>query len=150
MESRIAYLAMFPSYYDAAKTLTTPEERCRFFEAILEYGFYGREIELEGPTKGLFILAKPNIDKSVKTALKNRENGKKGGAPPGNRNAARKKNNPDSTRKEPEKEKAKAKEAGEGHGDGGRMEGASEEVPGSGRSVIDFASIYARTGQPER
>ena len=55
------------SYYDAAKGLTD-KQRLAFFDAVIQYGMDGEEIELEGVVKSMFILVKPTLSKSEKRA----------------------------------------------------------------------------------
>lgn len=67
------------SYWEAATMLDT-EERRIFIDAIVAYAMTGEIPELPHEMKPLFILVRPNIDKSVK----NYQDGKKGGRPPKN------------------------------------------------------------------
>lgn len=76
---------MFRSYRDAAKALaaSTPddpqagiENAYCFLMAILDYGLDGEEQTLSGPAAAMWMLAKPNLDASIKKA----EAGAKGGS----------------------------------------------------------------------
>jgi hypothetical protein len=93
MENRVSYNTFYASWHEAMKELTL-EQYGRLSMAINEYCFTGVMPELTGIEKALFIAFKPNIDSSVKTKI----DGKKGGAPSGNRNAQKTtlvlKNNP--------------------------------------------------------
>ncbi len=75
------------AYYEALKELPKDSQK-NVIEAILQYVFEDTETELKGIEKSVFSLIKLQLD----TAKKQRENGKKGGAPKGNKNAQ--KNNP--------------------------------------------------------
>lgn len=88
----------FKTYYEAMQYLPD-SDRLALYDAICQYGIYGVEPENLPPiARGFFILQRPNIDASLKRFKTNQENGRKGGAPKGNRNASKQpKNNPNST-----------------------------------------------------
>lgn len=76
---------VFRSYRDAAAAMaaSTPENpqegienAYRFLMAILDYGLDGTEHKLTGPAAAMWMLAKPNLDASIKKA----EAGAKGGS----------------------------------------------------------------------
>lgn len=76
---------VFRSYRDAAAAMaaSTPENpqegvenAFRFLMAILDYGLDGVEQKLTGPAAAMWMLAKPNLDASIKKA----EAGAKGGS----------------------------------------------------------------------
>lgn len=69
-------ITMFESFYIAAQDMDT-EDRIRFYEAIMAYGFYGEEPELTGMVKTVFTAIKPVIERSRQM----RESGRKGGRP---------------------------------------------------------------------
>lgn len=77
------YFTFYRSYYEAVKDTMSKEERTIFYEAIMEYMLNDNLIELKGTPKMAFNLVLPTMSKSK--ALSN--NGKKGGAPIGNKNA---------------------------------------------------------------
>lgn len=90
MDYRVEKIPFFVSYYEAYKVLDSDEDKLRFIDAILSYAFTGKITPLEGNLNALFLLAKPNIDKSIENSLKGKLNGKHGGAPKGNQNACKK------------------------------------------------------------
>ena len=67
-------MTFFQSFYDSAKALPD-RERHAFYDAIIDYAFTGEQPTPDSPAYALFLLAKPNIDKSRENA----ENGRKGG-----------------------------------------------------------------------
>ncbi len=77
-----------PSFYEAIKGLE-PHERLAEYEAVLEYGLNGRLPNLSPALNGYFLLMQPFIDASQRRYATAVENGKKGGAPKGNQNAAK-------------------------------------------------------------
>lgn len=111
MQSKNGFVFL-ASYYEALKELD-PDTQLTLYTAIMEYALKGNETELNGASKAIFTLIKPNIDSSLARYAKNTENGKQGGAPCGNKNAQKNnpkttENNPNSTQKQPRK--------GEGYG----------------------------------
>lgn len=77
----------YKSFYEAAKQLPTDIERLAFYVGIDEYRFEGKPPESDNPAlKIAFTLAKSRIDADARASW----NGSKGGAPRGNRNAAKK------------------------------------------------------------
>ena len=55
----------YRSFYDALKNIP-PDDRLKVYDAIMEYGMYDREPELEGVALAIFLLAKPQIDANNK------------------------------------------------------------------------------------
>jgi hypothetical protein len=86
MTTPINSFVLLRSYRDSIKHFPV-EVRCELWEAITDYGFDGIEPNLTGSSMGLWLSLKPNIDNSLKRYVKSVENGKKGGAPTGNKNA---------------------------------------------------------------
>ena len=66
----------YKSFYTAANNLT-PEDKAVLFDAICEYGLYGKVPELQGALAGMFELLKPQLDKNNQRY----KNGCKGGRP---------------------------------------------------------------------
>lgn len=67
----------FESFYESVSILDDSDQD-QFFGALVRYAFTGEYPDKMNPyLHSLFILAKPNIDKSVE----NHVNGKKGGRP---------------------------------------------------------------------
>ena len=87
----------YKNYYELIKFLSN-EDRLQLLDAILEYMFENKETKFDGLLKGIWINLKFPLDNSKI----NIENGKKGGAPKGNKNAKKTtqkqpKNNPKTT-----------------------------------------------------
>lgn len=80
----------YASFYEAMKCLAD-NDYIAVSKAVNEYALYGNEIELSGIANGFFQLIKPQIDANNRR----RENGLKGGAPSGNRNARKQPNAPE-------------------------------------------------------
>lgn len=69
-------ITMYESFYLAGQNMTI-EDRVKFYESIMEYGFYGKEPELDGIIGTVFTAIKPVIDRSQAA----REYGRRGGRP---------------------------------------------------------------------
>lgn len=137
MEQRVTRFSFFSSYYDAGKCIEDPYERLSFYEAIMEYAFFGRLPEFGDKLAAMFELTKPNVDKSIKNIKQGEINGAKGGAPPGNRNA-KKKTTPGLNENKADKDKERDKEDGKGNS---TVSDGREET--SSGSNINFEKIYA-------
>lgn len=80
------YMPFFRSFYEAINGLGNEKEQLALYKAIVGYGLDGNEPEgLEGVAEIMWKLIRPNIANSRKQF----ENGLKGGAPNGNKNAIR-------------------------------------------------------------
>ena len=55
----------YRSFYDALKNIP-PDERLKVYDAIMEYGMYDHDPDLEGVALAIFLLAKPQIDANNK------------------------------------------------------------------------------------
>ena len=66
----------YKSFYDSIKKLD-PQDQVQIYNAIFEYQFNGKEIELDGICESIFTLIIPQL----KANNKRYENGKKGGRP---------------------------------------------------------------------
>ena len=66
----------FESYLEATRTLSV-KDRGDFLFAIAQYGINGEEVPLKKSLQPLWLLVKPNLDKSRKY----QESGEKGGRP---------------------------------------------------------------------
>ena len=89
-------LIFYRSYMEAAREAgVSLHDRALFYEAIIDYATLRQIPEFSNPIlKGLFVICKANIDANVhkyEERMSAVENGKKGGAPKGNKNAAKKK-----------------------------------------------------------
>ena len=84
----------YKSFYESIKELA-PEEQAQIYNAIFEYQFENKAVELKGVCKSIFTLIIPQLDANNKRYI----NGCKGGAPKGNKNATKKqpKNNQKTT-----------------------------------------------------
>lgn len=101
MERVINSFVIHRSYRDSIKHFPV-EVRCELWEAMTDYAFDNIEPNLTGPSMGLWLSLKPTIDSSIKKYIQSVENGKKGGAPEGNKNAKKQpKNNPQTTEEQP-------------------------------------------------
>lgn len=72
----------YRSFYEATSELPK-EDRLELFDAIINYGLNGTEPHFTDIKKSFFMLIKPTLDANRKKY----ENGLKGGAPKGNKNA---------------------------------------------------------------
>lgn len=70
----------YRSYYEAITELPD-NEQLKLFKAITEFGLNNEEIKLDGISKVLFTLIKPNIKSSNARYQASIENGKRGGNP---------------------------------------------------------------------
>ena len=55
----------YRSFYDALKNIPS-DERLKVYDAIMEYGMYDRDPDLDGVALAIFLLAKPQIDANNK------------------------------------------------------------------------------------
>jgi len=76
----------YRSFFEAAEELGDPDFG-QLMRAVCSYALYGRAIDLSGFQSSLFKLIKPQLDANQRRY----ENSLKGGAPKGNKNAAKKK-----------------------------------------------------------
>jgi hypothetical protein len=70
----------YKSFYEAIAEVPT-EYRLEIYEAICKYSLFGEIPEMQGISKAMFTLMKPNIDATAKKYRASVENGKKGGRP---------------------------------------------------------------------
>lgn len=73
----------YKSFQDAIESLTDDTEKLLAYKTIIEYGFTGKEPDVSGVAKTIYLLTKPQIDANRKRYL----NGKKGGRPKANEEA---------------------------------------------------------------
>ena len=87
----------YKSFYNSIKELD-PKDQVQIYDAIFQYQFADKEIELKGVCKSIFTLIIPQLEANNKRYI----NGLKGGAPKGNQNATKKqpKNNQKTTKKQ--------------------------------------------------
>ena len=55
----------YRSFYDALKNIPS-DERLKVYDAIMEYGMYDQDPDLDGVALAIFLLAKPQIDANNK------------------------------------------------------------------------------------
>lgn len=90
----IPSMIFYHHFMEAAQaTGMTPEQRCEFYEGIMTYQFSEEIPDFSLPAQqGLFLAVKPLLDSNQlkqRQYRKAKENGRKGGAPKGNRNACK-------------------------------------------------------------
>ena len=83
MKDEIKSFVFYKSFYDAVGGLQTNDEKLKMYNTIFEYCLFEIEPKLDGVLNIIWTLIKPQLDANIKK----RENGKKGGAPKGNKNA---------------------------------------------------------------
>ena len=113
------HFTFFESYYESVKDLDATI-RAEFYDAIFQYALYDIEADIKNPiVKALFILTKPNLDKSKEKA----KAGQKGGKQQANskqesendkQTVSKAEANSKQTVSDKEKEKEKEKEKGKG------------------------------------
>lgn len=80
----------YESYYNAIQSIKTTKGKLAAYDRICRYGLFQEFPKEEAGMEGadiVFFIAKENLD----ACRRSRENGKRGGAPFGNKNAAKKK-----------------------------------------------------------
>ena len=134
----------FRSHYDSILMLPTVEEQNTMFKTVFDYIFYGKLPALEERPylDAIFTSWKPVLDKSIDVRRIASENGKKGGAPLGNKNACKEKTTDrlNENKLKENKNKDKKNEYGDGY-ENPIVSGRDEEE--SGKPNIDFEKIYA-------
>lgn len=104
----------YQSFYEALQDIPN-EDKMAIVQAIIEYGLYGKESDLQGLHKIVFTLIKPQIDANQKKFVngqKGAEHGVKGGRPETinpTETPQEPQVNPTETRKEKEKVKENVK-----------------------------------------
>lgn len=78
-----AGVLFLPSFHDAIKNLSN-ENRLLMYDAIVEYGLYGKIPDLPDELVGYFVLIRPTIDSSKRRYKAAVANGHHGGRPPKN------------------------------------------------------------------
>lgn len=85
-----AYFQFYQTFFEAIERL--PEERqLGFYKKLVKYGLFGEadDIEISSDDETAFFILKEMIDNQRRRRKANQENGRKGGAPSGNKNAKR-------------------------------------------------------------
>lgn len=97
----------YPTFLTSIEAIKNAAMRLAMFEAVANYGVYGTlpdftDADPNGLLDGMFLQMRFSIDEAKAKRSTNRENGSRGGAPKGNKNAC--KNNrkqPNSTENKP-------------------------------------------------
>ena len=71
---------IYKSFIDAGREIKNKVDRLNFYESIFQFALSGEEFPLEGVSKAMFMLVKPQLVANQKRY----ENGNKGGKPPTN------------------------------------------------------------------
>ncbi|MCI7779652.1 MAG: DUF6291 domain-containing protein [Bacteroidales bacterium] len=84
----------YPTFLNSIEAIRDTEMRLALFEAVSRYGVFGTPpdftaIDESGLLEGMFLQIRFAIDEAKAKRLKSRNNGKKGGAPKGNKNACK-------------------------------------------------------------
>ena len=92
MKTKTDTVAFYSTFYTSAvEAGFDTAERGVYFDGLLSYAFTGREPEFVNPVmRALFLVCKEQIDANIrkyKNAVQAGKNGRKGGAPKGNKNA---------------------------------------------------------------
>lgn len=91
----------YRSFYDILKTMSN-KQRLSLYDAITTYVFNNTLLTLPEKENAIFNFIKAQIDASLKKYNASVKNGKKGGAPKGNKNAKKQpKNNLETTQEQP-------------------------------------------------
>lgn len=90
----------YESFYNAINTIEDVNLKLQAYDLIAQYGLYNKKVSTNNTILKLaFEMIKPVIDSSDRRYITSVENGKKGGAPKGNKNAVKKQ--PKTTKKQP-------------------------------------------------
>lgn len=111
-EAKKKSATILQSQYEAIKKLSE-KKQIIMFHALFDYEIYGIEPDFEkfnDVLNTIWELTKPLIDNRILKSAKLSENGKKGGAPRGNKNASK--------AKQAKTTKNNQKQGGEGRGEG--------------------------------
>ena len=81
----------YESFYNAVNMIDDINIKVQAYDLIVQYGLYGKKVNTNEPIlKVVFEMIKPLIESTDKRYITSVENGKKGGAPKGNKNAVKK------------------------------------------------------------
>lgn len=78
---------LFYKSFDEAISLLPDDDQLKAYRAIIRYGLYGEDPDIDGVAGAIFLLAKPQIDANNRKY----ENGKRGGRPKKTENDAEEK-----------------------------------------------------------
>ena len=95
---------LFYKSFDEAISLLPDEDQLETYRAIIRYGLYGEEPDIDGVSGAIFLLAKPQIDANNRKY----ENGLRGGRPRKSEDEADK--NQDETKEKPIENQDETKE----------------------------------------
>ena len=84
----------YPTFLTSIEAIKNAAMRLAMFEAVANYGVYGTlpdftDTDPNGLLDGMFLQIRFSIDESKAKRSTNRENGSRGGAPKGNKNACK-------------------------------------------------------------
>ena len=99
----------YRSFYDALKNIPS-DERLKVYDAIMEYGMYDRNPDLDGVALAIFLLAKPQIDANNKRYENGCKAKKKRTVSETEENTKQDSSECEAKEKEKEKEKVKVKD----------------------------------------
>lgn len=96
----------YPSFIEQVDAIKSDKVKFALLMAIARYGVYGEmpdftEIDPMGVLDAVFLSVKSNIDGAKARRTQQQENGLKGGAPKGNKNAAKQPKSTENNRKQP-------------------------------------------------
>lgn len=80
---KIDSVIVYRSFVNAMRKIKDPEERCKAYDAMFDYGLDHIETDLDNGAGIALELIKPLLDSQFQKKMVNRENGKKGGRPSG-------------------------------------------------------------------
>lgn len=106
-DSKEIPFVFYPSFRDQLKAIKNNDVRLSIFDALADYGVCGiepdfTEIDPLGTIEALFVPMRQDIDKAKARYFACVENGKKGGAPKGNKNARKQPNSTQDNQKQPD------------------------------------------------
>ena len=99
----------YRSFYDALKNIPS-DERLKVYDAIMEYGMYDCDPDLDGVALAIFLLAKPQIDANNKRYENGCKAKKKRTVSEAEANTKQELSEGEAKEKEKEKEKVKVKD----------------------------------------
>ena len=84
----------YPTFLTSIEAIKNAAMRLAMFEAVANYGVYGTvpdftDTDPNGLLDGMFLQMRFSIDEAKAKRSTNRENGSRGGAPKGNKNACK-------------------------------------------------------------
>ena len=59
-------MIFYASFHQAAKALEKDSEKAALYDAIFEYALFGKEFELTGTPRAMFLLIKPQLEANIR------------------------------------------------------------------------------------